>query len=248
MAHEKLLKINMLTPSAAPKMDLSLQSTLDEKRFTSETGLAARIASVSQPVLADFGFRLVRVKLSAQAGATIQIMAERPDGSMSVDDCETLSQALSPVLDVEDPIPEGYRLEISSPGLDRPLVRASDFVRALGHEAKIEMAVPVGSRKRFRGVIESLEGDATEVKIRRTDAKPDEETEIVLKLADIAEAKLMLTEDLIRASLRAAKQPEAESDATEEAPRRGPGRFAKGKEKPAPAPAEKTPKAKKTKG
>jgi ribosome maturation factor RimP len=230
-------------------MDLSLQSTLDEKRFTSETGLAARIASVSQPVLADFGFRLVRVKLSAQAGATIQIMAERPDGSMSVDDCETLSQALSPILDVEDPIPEGYRLEISSPGLDRPLVRASDFVRALGHEAKIEMAVPVGSRKRFRGLIESLrgEGEATEVKLRRTDAKPDEELEVVLKLADIAEAKLMLTEDLIRASLRAAKQAEAESDATEEVPRRGPGRFAKGKEKPEPAPAEKTPKAKKTK-
>ncbi|MEJ0050374.1 MAG: ribosome maturation factor RimP [Methylovirgula sp.] len=228
-------------------MDLSLQSTLDEKRFTSETGLAARIAAVSQPVLADFGFRLVRVKLSAQAGATIQIMAERPDGSMSVDDCETLSQALSPVLDVEDPIPEGYRLEISSPGLDRPLVRASDFRRALGHEAKIEMAAPVGSRKRFRGLIESLDGEATEVKIRRTDAKPDEEPEVVLKLADIAEAKLMLTEDLIRASLRAAKQAEADSASAEEAPRRGPGRFAKGKEKPAPAPAEKTPKAKKTK-
>ncbi len=229
-------------------MDLRLQSTLDEKRFTSETGLAARIAALSQPVLADFGFRLVRVKLSAQAGATIQIMAERPDGSMSVDDCETLSQALSPVLDVEDPIPDGYRLEISSPGLDRPLVRVSDFVRARGHEAKIEMAVPVGSRKRFRGLIESLEGDgeATQVKLRRTDAKPDEEPEVMLKLADIAEAKLMLTEDLIRASLRAAKQAEADSASAEEAPRRGPGRFAKPKD-PKPAPAEKTPKAKKTK-
>ena len=227
-------------------MDLRLQSTLDEKRFTSETGLAARIAALSQPVLADFGFRLVRVKLSAQAGATIQIMAERPDGSLSVDDCETLSQALSPVLDVEDPIPDGYRLEISSPGLDRPLVRVSDFLRALGHEAKIEMAVPVGNRKRFRGLIESLEGEgeAAQVKLRRTDAKPDEETEVVLKLADIAEAKLMLTEDLIRASLRAAKKAEAENASAEEAPRRGPGRFAKTKEA---APAEKTPKAKKTK-
>jgi ribosome maturation factor RimP len=226
-------------------MDVSLQATLDEKRFISETGLAARIAALSHPVLADFGFRLVRVKLSAQAGATIQIMAERPDGSMSVDDCETLSQALSPVLDVEDPIPDGYRLEISSPGLDRPLVRVSDFLRALGHEAKIEMAVPVGSRKRFRGLIEGLEGEgeSTEVKLRRTDAKPDEEPEVVLKLADMAEAKLMLTEDLIRASLRAEKKAETDSAGSEEAPRRGPGRFAK----PKPAPAEKTPKAKKTK-
>jgi ribosome maturation factor RimP len=223
-----------------------LQATLDEKRFTLETGLAARIATLSEPVLADFGFRLVRVKLSAQAGATVQIMAERPDGSMSVDDCETLSQALSPVLDVEDPIPGGYRLEISSPGLDRPLVRASDFVRALGHEAKIEMATPVGGRKRFRGLLEGLEGEgeAAEIRLRRIDAKPDENPEVALKLAEMAEAKLMLTEDLIRAALRTAKQAEANGAAAEEAPpRRGPGRFAQPKSKP----AAKTSKAKKTK-
>jgi ribosome maturation factor RimP len=224
---------------------LSLQSTLDEKRLTSETGLAARIAAVSEPVLADFGFRLVRVKLSAQAGATVQIMAERPDGSMSVEDCETLSQALSPVLDVEDPIPGGYRLEISSPGIDRPLVRVSDFARALGHEARIEMAAPVNGRKRFRGLIEKLENNDTQIKLRRTDAKPDEDPEVVLSLADIAEAKLVLTEDLIRATLRAAKHAEA-SEAPSETPRRGPGRFAKAKEKPKPASAAQKPKAKKT--
>jgi ribosome maturation factor RimP len=231
---------------------------LDEQRFTSETGLAARIAAVSAPVLADFGFRLVRVKLSAQAGATVQIMAERPDGSMSVDDCEIVSQALSPVLDVEDPIPGGYRLEVSSPGLDRPLVRASDFLRALGHEAKIEMAVPVGGRKRFRGLIDGLagEGVATQLKLRRTDAKPGEDAEVVLQLADLAEAKLVLTEELIRAALRAAKQAETQAKA-EEAPRRGPGRFAKPKPEsksqpkapPAAKPkaAAKTSKASKTK-
>lgn len=211
-----------------------MQATLDEKRFISENGLAARIAAVSTPVLADFGFRLVRVKLSAQAGATVQIMAERPDGSMSVEDCETVSQALSPVLDVEDPIPGGYRLEISSPGIDRPLVRASDFSRALGHEAKIETATPVGGRKRFRGLIEGLEGEGTEthIKLRRTDAKPDENPEVTLRLADLAEAKLMLTEDLIRAALRAAKQAETEGVETDAAPRRGPGRFAKPQDKP----------------
>lgn len=203
---------------------------LDEQRFTLETGIAARIAAVSAPVLADFGFRLVRVKLSAQAGATVQIMAERPDGSMSVDDCEIVSQALSPVLDVEDPIPGGYRLEVSSPGLDRPLVRASDFRRALGHEAKIEMAVSVSGRKRFRGLIEGLDGEGaqTRLKLRRTDAKPDEDPEALLQLADLAEAKLVLTEELIRTALRAAKQAETQAE-TEEAPRRGPGRFAKPK-------------------
>ncbi|MDR3408804.1 MAG: ribosome maturation factor RimP [Methylovirgula sp.] len=214
---------------------MSLQAALDEKRFTSETGLAARIAAVSAPVLADFGFRLVRVKLSAQAGATVQIMAERPDGSMSVEDCEIVSQALSPVLDVEDPIPGGYRLEISSPGIDRPLVRASDFLRALGHEAKIEMVAPVGSRKRFRGLIESLEGEGAEMqaKLRRTDAKPDENPEVTLRLADMAEAKLILTEELIRAALRAAKHAETEGVEVDAAPRRGPGRFAGPKRKPA---------------
>ncbi len=233
-----------------------MQATLDEKRFISETGLAARIAGVSAPVLADFGFRLVRVKVSARDGATVQIMAERPDGSMSVEDCEIVSQALSPVLDVEDPIPGGYRLEISSPGIDRLLVRASDFLRALGHEAKIETVAPVGGRKRFRGLIEGLhdDGPETQVKLRRTDAKPDEDPEVTLRLADLAEAKLMLTEDLIRAALRAAKQAEAEGAETEgvkadEAPRRGPGRFAGPKAKPqaGPKPAASKSRSKKTK-
>ena len=229
-----------------------MRATLDEKRFTSETGIAARIAALSEPVLADFGFRLVRVKLSAQGGATVQIMAERPDGSMSVEDCETLSQALSPVLDVEDPIPGGYRLEISSPGIDRPLVRASDFSRALGHEAKVEMLAPVGGRKRFRGLLEGLEGDGTEtqIRLRRTDAKPDENPDVSLKLAEMAEAKLVLTDALIRAALRAAKQAEAQGAADAEAPpRRGPGRFARPKEpaaKPAGKPANKKSKPKKT--
>jgi ribosome maturation factor RimP len=210
-----------------------LQNTLSEPRFSTETGVAARIAAIAVPVLADLGFRLVRVKLSAQAGATVQIMAERPDGSISVGDCEAVSQALSPVLDVEDPIPGGYRLEISSPGIDRPLVRISDFDRACGHEARIEMAIALEGRKRFRGAIEAREGEGNEarVKLHRVDAKPGEEADVWLKLADIGEAKLVLTEKLIRDALRAAKRPESAdevetADAAEPAPRRGPGRFA----------------------
>jgi len=213
-----------------------LQSTLTEPRFSTETGVAARIAAIATPVLADLGFRLVRVKLSAQAGTTVQIMAERPDGSMSVGDCETVSQALSPVLDVEDPIQAGYRLEISSPGIDRPLVRHSDFERARGHEARIEMAAPVDGRKRFRGSVEGLEGEGSEarVKLRRTDAKPDEPADVWLKLADIAEAKLVLTEELIRETLRtakaAAKQRGGETEGSQAIAARH-GRFA-GEPKP----------------
>ncbi len=207
---------------------IGLGASLTEPRFTTETGVAARIATIAAPVLADLGFRLVRVKISGQDGMTVQIMAERPDGSMSIDDCEAVSQALSPVLDVEDPIESGYRLEISSPGIDRPLVRVSDFDRARGHEARIEMAALIDGRKRFRGVIEDREGEAGEarVRIRRTDAKAQEPAEVSLKLADIAEARLVLTEALIRQTLRNAKTARrAAPEAIEPPPRRGPGRF-----------------------
>lgn len=212
-----------------------MQSTLAEPRFSTETGVAARIAAIAAPVLADLGFRLVRVKLSAQAGTTVQIMAERPDGSMSVGDCETVSQALSPVLDVEDPIPAGYRLEISSPGIDRPLTRLSDFERACGHEARVEMAVPLDGRKRFRGIIEALEGEGREarVKLCRTDAKPDEPAEVWLKLAEIAEAKLVLSEELVREALRIAKA--AKRGATEGSQAAPHGRSASEPQPPRPA-------------
>jgi ribosome maturation factor RimP len=127
---------------------------LDEPRLIAEPGLAARVAAIAAPVLRDLGYRLVRVRIAGTEGCTVQIMAERPDGTMSVEDCEAVSRALSPVLDVEDPVAEAYRLEISSPGLDRPLVRRSDFIRHAGHLVKIEMEVPVEGRKRFRGAIQ----------------------------------------------------------------------------------------------
>jgi len=222
-------------------------AALDEPRLVVETGVAARVAALAIPVLEQLGFRLVRARLMQQNGQTLQIMAERPDGAMSVGDCEAASQALSPELDVADLITGEYHLEVSSPGIDRPLVRVSDFVRAIGHEAKIELAHPLdGGRKRFRGDILAIEGEGRNavLTLERKDAHHDEEKIIRLPLGDLDEGKLMLTEALIRESLRAAKseaESEGETDAPPpegERPRRGPGRFAQKKTKQKPlAPA-----------
>jgi ribosome maturation factor RimP len=193
-------------PSAAPATPVD---ALDEPRLLAENGLARRVGAMVTPALRDLGLRLVRVKISAADGTTVQIMAERPDGSMTVDDCERASVALSPILDVEDPVGRAYRLEISSPGIDRPLVRASDFQRALGHEARVEMAVPVGGRKRFRGLIEGLQGGGPALTAQlRLAARDDSEGEgdlVSLPVGDMDEARLVLTEDLIRAALRREK-------------------------------------------
>jgi len=189
---------------------------LDEPRLLVENGAARRVGSIVAPTLRDLGFRLVRVKISGAEGGTLQIMAERPDGSMNVEDCEQASIALSPVLDLEDPMSQPYRLEISSPGIDRPLVRLSDFERAVGHEARIEMAVPLGTRKRFRGMIEGVEAAGGVMIARlRLAAKDDGAGDLAdLPIKDMDEARLVLTEDLIRAALRrekaAKKQRKAE--------------------------------------
>jgi len=171
-----------------------------EPRLIGEQGTAARLAAIASPILDGLGYRLVRVRVSGASGCTVQIMAERPDGSMSIEDCEAASRALSPVFDAEDPIESEYRLEISSPGIDRPLVRRSDFERYAGHEAKIEMAVPLDGRKRFRGILTGVEGEAA--RLRRKDAAADEPQDVLLRIADMAEARLLLTDDLIRESLR----------------------------------------------
>ncbi|MBZ0140340.1 MAG: ribosome maturation factor RimP [Pseudorhodoplanes sp.] len=180
-----------------------------ESRLIVEPGLAARVAAIVEPVLQDLAFRLVRVRIAGAQGCTVQIMAERPDGTMSVDDCEAVSRALSPVLDVADPIEGAYRLEISSPGLDRPLVRRSDFERHAGHLVKIEMNVAVGGRKRFRGTILGIEGDAA--RLHRDDARAGEETDVLLPIEDMLEAKLVLTDALIAESLRRGKAAEREA-------------------------------------
>src|SRR6202035_5064893 len=149
-------------------MDESLMTFADEPRLITEPGRAARVALIVAPALAALGYRLVRVRISGAAGQTVQIMAERPDGTMTIEDCEAASRALSPVLDAADPIEGAYQLEISSPGIDRPLVRHSDFDRYAGHVAQVEMTVPVDGRRRFRGQLLGTEGDA--VRIRRSDA------------------------------------------------------------------------------
>ncbi|MBV9394983.1 MAG: ribosome maturation factor RimP [Methylobacteriaceae bacterium] len=211
----------------------SIDAPLDELRLVEETGVAARIAHIAAPVLQGLGFRLVRVKLGAQHGTNVQIMAERPDGTMSIEDCESASQALSPVLDLEDPVSQEYRLEMSSPGIDRPLVRLSDFRRAIGHEARLELAVPTaGGRKRFRGMIADVEGaeiaDAI-LLLDVNDPAPDDEKRVRLRLQDLDEAKLVLTDSLIRAALKAGKaaleEPADEDGAEAAIPQRGPGRF-----------------------
>jgi ribosome maturation factor RimP len=189
---------------------------IDEPRLIVEPGIAARVAIVAEPVLTGLGYRLVRVRVMAQAGCTVQIMAERPDGTMTVEDCETVSRALSPVLDVADPIDRAYRLEISSPGIDRPLVRRSDFDRYAGHLVKIEMEVPLDGRKRFRGKLLGTQnaepGDAPgdAAKIHRDDAAEGEPAEVLLTIEHMGDARLVLTDELVTQALRREKAAERE--------------------------------------
>src|SRR5690348_3955745 len=189
-----------MTVSTAGFMDAEL---LAEPRLVVEPGAAARVSAVASPVLQQLGYRLVRIRISGEAGCTVQIMAERPDGSMQIDDCEAISRALSPVLDIADPIDRAYRLEISSPGIDRPLVRRSDFERYAGHLAKIEMAVAHEGRKRFRGILAGVDGDR--VRIRRDDVPAGDEAGVALVMEDIADARLVLTDELIAESMRRGK-------------------------------------------
>jgi ribosome maturation factor RimP len=181
---------------------------LAEPRLVVEPGVAARVSAIASPVLQQMGYRLVRIRISGEAGCTVQIMAERPDGSMQIEDCEAISRALSPVLDIADPIDRAYRLEISSPGIDRPLVRRSDFARFAGHLVKIEMAVARQGRKRFRGILGGVEGEA--VRLHRDDAPAGEEADVLLVLEDVAEARLVLTDELIAESMRRGKAAERE--------------------------------------
>jgi ribosome maturation factor RimP len=182
-------------------------SFADEPRLIIEPGRAARVAALAEPVLASLGYRLVRVRISGFAGCTVQIMAERPDGTMRIEDCETVSRALSPVFDVADPIESAYRLEISSPGIDRPLVRRSDFDRYAGHVAQAEMQAPIDGRRRFRGELVGTDGDCARIR----DAA-NGNADVLLRIDDMTEAKLVLTDALIAESLRKSKQNQRKGD------------------------------------
>jgi len=193
-----------------------LSTDLAEPRLTGETGVGAQVARVVEGPLQGLGFRLVRVKVSAQNGCTVQIMLERPDGTCTIDDCEAASRALSPILDLDDPVGGAYNLEMSSPGIDRPLVRVSDFARWAGHEAKVELAVPLDGRKRFRGIIGTPEADGKSVPIDLPDVKEGLPSRILLPLASLAEAHLVLTDELVRESLRRGGPAGAEDDEADE--------------------------------
>ncbi len=224
--------------------------TRHEPRILSETGLDARVAAIVEPVIEELGYWLVRVKCSSRDGFTVQIMAERPDGSMTVEDCETCSRNISPVLDADDPIGREYRLEMSSPGIDRPMVRLSDFDRWQGHLARIELNRAFENRKRFKGILLGVKGDTFGIRLDdgvkpeplkpgmpvRKGMKPKAKPAAVLAATadgpeavdavadykvfwlpatDLAEARLILTDELIEASLKAAKRQEIAGDETE---------------------------------
>lgn len=156
-----------------------------------------RLATLLKPTIEGMGFELVRLRLMVGRKATLQIMAERPDGTMEVEDCAELSRQISAVLDVEDPIEREYALEVSSPGIDRPLTRLADFDRWEGYEAKLETAEMIDGRRRFKGILAGTEGDEVLVEI-------DEGT-IGLEFDWLSDAKLVLTDELISESLRRSK-------------------------------------------
>jgi ribosome maturation factor RimP len=171
-------------------------STLPDQRLAREQGPAQRVAALAEPVLVSMGFRLVRIKMF---GSTVQIMAERPDGTFTIDDCEQFSRAFSPMLDVADVISSRYHLEVSSPGIDRPLVRPQDFEDWDGHDAKIEMAVPVAGRKRFRGILEGYHDGEVRLYIDNPEGG-SEKLLVGIPFKDIADAHLVLTDELIAAA------------------------------------------------
>ncbi|HWU60774.1 MAG TPA: ribosome maturation factor RimP [Ensifer sp.] len=178
-----------------------------EARLITETGLDLRIAQMIEPLLQSMGYNLVRVRLSGQNGLTLQIMAERFDGTMTVEDCEQVSMAVSPVLDVEDPIDKAYHLEVSSPGIDRPLVRKSDFEKWIGHLLKCETSVIVDNRKRFRGKL--VAASDTGFTVERDQPAYGEELTVEIPYSALSEARLILTDDLIRDALKADKDAKA---------------------------------------
>ncbi|GGF92507.1 MULTISPECIES: ribosome maturation factor RimP [Rhizobium] len=180
-----------------------MQQTDHEPRLIVETGLDLRIAEIIEPVLTAMDYRLVRVRMLNLNGMTLQVMAERNDGTMDVEGCEAVSVAISPVLDVEDPIDREYHLEVSSPGIDRPMVRKSDFARWTGHLVKCETSIMIDNKKRFRGKIADVNEEGFTVE--RDQVAYGEEPRVVIPFSALAEGKLILTDDLIRDALRADK-------------------------------------------
>lgn len=190
--------------------------------LSTHTGLEARIAALISPTLDDLGFELVRVAVLGREVPTVQIMADRADGTLiTVEDCEQISHAVGAVLDVEDPIPGNWTLEVSSAGIDRPLTRPKDWDRFAGHLAKAEVLVPVNGRRRFSGVVLGATPEGGRLRL-------DDGAEVELPFRELKKARLILTDELIKATGQMMK-PAADSDgmfgeeAVEEKPGRGKG-------------------------
>ena len=164
---------------------------------------AEHLEPVFEPVIEKAGFKLVRLRIMGGASRTLQVMAERPDGSMDVEGCTALSHALLDFIEAEDPIEGEYEIEVSSPGIDRPLTRPMDFARWSGHEAKIELNTPVADRKRFRGTLLGLDGSDVMIRADNTDYR--------FPFRAVANAKLVLTDKLINEDLRTKKMSDTRS-------------------------------------
>lgn len=189
---------------------------MSDERFVRESGPAGEVAALVEPAIEDLGFRLVRVLVSGRDGGTVQVMVERGDGRCTIEDCTAVSRTISPLLDAHDPMPGRYHLEVSSPGIDRPLVRASDFEAWAGHEAKVELREVVSGRKRFRGTLEGFEDGEVRLMADLEDGQGPQHLGFPVEL--VSSAKLVMTDELIRAALAggtAAKQGAADG-ATED--------------------------------
>ena len=189
----------VISPGTEPVTDMVAKAAIDR-----------RLAGIVTPTIEGLGFRLVRLRLMGAKRITLQIMAERaPDtigaGTMEVEDCARLSRALSAALDVEDPIEGEYRLEVSSPGIDRPLTRLEDFARWQGYQARLETTGMIDGRKRFKGALAGVEGSRVLIELDDADIKPESGGAIGLEFDWLADARLVLTDELIAASLRARK-------------------------------------------
>lgn len=167
-----------------------------------KTAIDRRLAGIIQPVIEGLGFELVRLRLQGGKTATLQIMADRPEGGINVDDCGDISVAVSAVLDVEDPLEDAYHLEVSSPGIDRPLTRLKDFATFEGYDARIETNQPIDGRKRFKGILAGVDGD--EVLLNIEDR--GETVTVGLNFDLLADAKLLLTDELIALMLKERKE------------------------------------------
>ena len=175
-----------------------------EPRLITEVGVNARVANILQPIIEEMGFRLVRVNYSGLNGGTLQVMTERLDGTMTIEDCENISRSISPILDVKDPIQTAYHLEVSSPGIDRPLVRKSDFEFWAGHYVKIESNTAINGKRKFRGILLGITENM--INIRNSVSSGSEPETITIPISDTLECRLVETDELIKTALKAGKQ------------------------------------------